>query len=71
MNWYDYWPMPWMFFGPLMMVVFLAVCGALMYLMMRGVHRPSGRAREILAERFARGEINRTEYEELRQLLEA
>lgn len=70
MNWYEYWPMPWMFFGPLMMAVFLLFCGAFMVLVMRAVRRPRGRAVDILGERFARGEITRTEYEELRGLLE-
>ena len=69
MNWYEYWPMPWMFFGPLMMVIFLVFCGAFMYLMMRGMHRPRGRALDILGERFARGDITRVEYEDLRRLL--
>lgn len=71
MNWYDYWPMPWMFFGPLMVLVFLVFCGGFMFMMMRGMHRPRGHARDILGERLARGEITRAEYEELRRLLEA
>ena len=71
MNWYDYWPMHWMFFEPLMMLVFLAFCGAFMFLMMRGMHGPRARARDILGERLARGEVTRAEYEELRRLLVA
>lgn len=71
MNWLEYWPMPWMFFGPLMMVVFLVFCGAFMVLVMRSTSRPRGRAPDILGERLARGEITRAEYEELRHLLEA
>jgi uncharacterized membrane protein len=69
MPWYEYWPMPWMFFGPLMMLVFLVFCGAFMVLVMRGMHARHGRGLDILGERFARGEISRAEYEELRRLL--
>jgi uncharacterized protein DUF2852 len=32
----DYWPMPWMFFGPIMMVLFMAVCVAILVLVFRG-----------------------------------
>jgi putative membrane protein len=69
------WPMPWMFFGPVLMIIFIAVCIVMMMYMMRGhSHRRShsGYALDILKERFARGEINQAEYEERRQrLLEA
>jgi putative membrane protein len=76
MWWWDGpWSMPWMF-GPFMMIIFMVLCGAMMFFMMRGMmggHR--GRfddrvALNILKERFARGEISRTEYEEQRRLLE-
>ena len=78
MWWGDWWgtygPMPWMFFGPLMMILFLLACVAVMYLVMRsapmGRHR-DGWAIEILKERYARGEINQAEFEERRRLLEA
>lgn len=73
MWWTDYWPMPWMLFGPLMMIVFMIVCAALMFFMMRGgVMRRSGggRAYEILDERYARGEISQAELEERRRILE-
>jgi putative membrane protein len=78
MWWSDWWgghgPVPWMFFGPLMMIFFLLACAAVMYLVMRGApmgrHR-DGRAVEILKERYARGEINQAEFEERRRLLEA
>jgi putative membrane protein len=72
MWWNDYWHAPWMFFGPVMMLVFFAVCAAFMVFMMRGMgrHHP-GRAGEILKERYARGEIDRAEYEERRRLLDA
>ena len=71
MWWSDYWPMPGMFFGPVIMIVFVMVCVTMMVFMMRG-HRPRRRdAMDILKERFARGEINQAEYEERRRLLEA
>ncbi len=74
MWWNDYWPMPWMFFGPIMMLAFVIVCMAMMFFMMRGrmMHRPRRQdAIDILRERFARGEINQAEYEERRRLLDA
>ena len=74
MWWSDYWPMPWMFFGPVMMIIFVMVCVAMMVFMMRGgmMHRYRRRdAVDILKERFARGEITQSEYEERRRLLEA
>lgn len=74
MWWSDVWPWPWMFFGPLMMVIFIAICVAMMVFMMRGgmMHRArGGYALDILKERFARGEISETEYEQRRRLLEA
>ncbi len=72
--WSEYWPMPWMFFGPVMMIIFLVICVAMMFLMMRGAMRHGYRRRDaidILKERFARGEINQAEYEERRRLLQA
>jgi putative membrane protein len=72
MWWSDYWPMPWMFFGPLMMIVFAVICMTVMFFMMRGAmaHR-HGDAIDILKERYARGEINQAEFEERRRLLDA
>jgi putative membrane protein len=70
--WNDYWPMPFMFLGPVVMLLFIVICISMMWMMMRGgKHRRSGYALEILKERFARGEINQTEYEERRRTLEA
>jgi len=61
-----YWPMPWM-------MIFVIICVAMMFFMMRGHRmRPRGRdALDILKERFARGEIDQTEYEQRRRLLDA
>ena len=74
MWWSDYWPMPWMFFGPVIMALFIIGCVTMMFSMMRGGSRrrhADERPMEILKERFARGEINQTEFEERRRLLEA
>ena len=69
----DYWPWPWMFVGPVIMIIFIAVCVAMMAFMMRSgaMHRSrGGYALDILKERYARGEINEAEYRERRRLLE-
>ncbi len=72
MWWNDYWPMPWMFFGPVIMLVFIALCATMMWLMMRGhAARGGGEALDILRERYARGEISQTEFEERRRFLSA
>jgi putative membrane protein len=64
-----YWAMPWMVFGPLMMIAFGIICMVVMAFVMRG--SSDGRAIDILKDRFARGEINQAEFEERRRLLEA
>jgi putative membrane protein len=73
MWWNDYGPAPWMFFGPMFMLMMMAVCVLVMYFMMRGRHGGSrdDHAAEILKERFARGEIDKTEYDDRRRTLEA
>jgi putative membrane protein len=74
MWWSDFWPMPWMFFGPVIMIIFVIICVTMMSSMMRGgmMHGDRGRdALDILRERYARGEINQSEYEERRRLLKA
>jgi hypothetical protein len=47
--WWNNW-MPWMFFGPAMMLIFLAVCVALGYLLMRAGHRPARAERSTSCE---------------------
>jgi putative membrane protein len=68
MWWSDYWRMSWMFFGPLMMLIFFFICLAVLGIV-RG--NQGGHALDILKERYARGEIDRAEFEERRHLLEA
>jgi uncharacterized membrane protein len=71
--WNDFWPMPWVF-GPLMMLFFMALCMGMMWFMMRGMGGRGGHytnAVDILNERFARGELTQSEYEERRRLLKA
>ena len=68
------------FFGPLMMIVFIAALVAIVILLVRwlggpshgnGLQAPKARAPlEILTERFARGEIDKQEFEERRRVLE-
>jgi len=72
--WTDYWPMPWMSFGPMIMLLFAIACMAMMFFMMHGHSTRShddGRPMEILKERYARGEITQAEFEERRRLLGA
>lgn len=63
-----------MIFGPLMMIAWLAVLVAVVALILRWVGiagtssgRPERTARDILDERYARGEIDREEYQRRRQ----
>lgn len=68
-----------MIFGPLFMILFLAVLVAVVVFVVRGVggqwpgathNLPPGRtALDILKERFARGEIDKDEFEERRRTL--
>jgi putative membrane protein len=83
MGWdYGIWGLGWMIFGSLMMIVFWGGLIALIVLAVRGLTSsgkrdsgPQGPSRseptalEILKIRYARGEITREEYEEMRQTL--
>ena len=69
MGW-DYWPMP--FFFPGFVILMIIVCMMMMAgMMMRGGRRHGSHALEILNERYARGEINQSEYDERRHVLGA
>jgi len=67
-------------FGPIMMILFIAVIVAVIVLLVRWLggaghghapHVPPGKTPlDILKERFARGEIDVTEFEERRKVLE-
>lgn len=70
----------WMFFGPVMMIVFMAVAVAVIVLIVRWLAGPSyghqpprgstGKEPiDILKERFAKGEIDKEEFEERRRIL--
>lgn len=71
------WESGWMFLGPLMMIAFIAIIVVVVVLLVRwlGDRRPGTRASsestavDILKERFARGEIDKEEYEERRRIL--
>jgi len=67
-----YWPMPWTFM-PLMMVLFMALCAAMMFFMMRHMRysAPPKSTIEMLEEGRARGEITDTQYQQLKQILQS
>ena len=67
-DWFEYGFFHWMLFGPAMMMLFIAACFSIGYLVVRAV-RPS-RPIDILCERFARGEIDQREFEERRRVLQ-
>jgi putative membrane protein len=71
MWWFNDGPGPWMYFGPVFFIAMMFACGVLMMYMMRGRHGGRSGALDILKERFARGEIDKSEYEERRRLLDA
>lgn len=69
----------WMFLGPLMMIVFIVAIVAAVVLIFRwlggghGAAPPTTPGRtplDILKERFARGEIDKEEFEERRRVLD-
>lgn len=70
----------WMFFGPVAMIVFIAVAVAVVVMIVRWLagpthrylppHAPTGKQPiDILKERYAKGEIDKEEFEERRRVL--
>jgi putative membrane protein len=70
----------WMFFGPLTMILSIAAFVVVVVLIVRwlggpgqgaAAHRPPGKTPlDILKERFARGDIDKAEFDERRRVLE-
>ncbi len=79
--WHDGWGWGHMILGPLMMIVFIAVVIVVVVLAVRWLggaghgaaappHAPPGKTPlDILSERFARGEIDKDEFEERKRAL--
>lgn len=71
---WGYWGGPWSWVGPLMMIMFwLLVVGGLAFIL-RAWWQPPSRsghgsdaALDILRERYARGELSREQFEEMRR----
>lgn len=78
-GWHDGWGWGHMFFGSIMMLLFWGGLIILIVLAVRwmgagpgranGGAAPGSRALDVLEERFARGEIDKEEFEERRRLL--
>jgi len=65
-SWHGYGAWGW-FFGTLMMVAFWGALAWLVVQATRDRHTPERTPEDILAERYARGEIDRDEYDQRRR----
>ena len=71
-GWWDSSAAPWygMIFGPIMMIVFIVVTALIIAWALRALGLGGrGTSLDTLKHRFARGEIDRAEYEDRRKLL--
>ena len=76
-GWWDGASVPWygMIFGPFMMIAFIVLTVVIIAWILRqlnfwpGYVSANASALDILRDRFARGEINRAEFEERKQTL--
>jgi putative membrane protein len=69
----DYGPSHWMYYGPMFMVLMTGVCVLVMYIVMRA-HFGDSRgdtSTQILKDRFARGEIDKAEFDDHQRTLQA
>ena len=74
MPWTDWWPMHWfgMTFGPVVMLAVILLVALVILRAFRGsAETPKRTARDVLDERYARGEIEKPEYESKRRELAA
>jgi uncharacterized membrane protein len=62
-----------MYYGPLFMVFFMCICMAAMFFMMRAHigRRRGDSSTQILRDRFTRGEIDKTEFDDRKRTLGA
>ena len=63
-----WWSNPWLVFGPLCILILVAVVIGVIYYAQRGARRRA-LPLQILRERLARGDISQAEFEERRRLL--
>ena len=76
-GWWDGSSAPWygMIFGPLMMIIFIVLTVLIIAWVLRAVGQgwqatsPAETPLDVLKRRFARGEIDRPEYEERKKIL--
>ena len=67
MWWFHLSPWPWILVGPAVMILFVLACMAIVFFVLRTPLEDT--ALDILKSRFARGEIEKAEYEARRRVL--